>query len=58
MVIITEESYIQKPLIERIYDEMFRIIEINKRFKDVEIQTLREITYKKNFKKENSFTFY
>ncbi|MFX1571774.1 MAG: hypothetical protein ACFFB0_03420 [Promethearchaeota archaeon] len=55
---MTEESYIQKPLIEQIYDEMFKIIEINKRFKDVEIQTLGQIAYKENFKKENSFTFY
>jgi len=52
MVIMTEESHIQKPLIEQIYDEMFRIIEKNKKLNEVQIQSLREIAYTENFKKE------
>lgn len=51
---MTEESNIQKSLIERIYDEMFRIIEETKKFNEVEIQNLREIAYEDNFKKEKS----
>jgi len=51
---MTEESNNQKSLIERIYDEMFRIIEETKKFNEVEIQNLREIAYEDNFKKEKS----
>ena len=51
---MTEESKIQKSLIERIYDEMFRIIEETQKFNEVEIQNLREIAYEDNFKKEMS----
>lgn len=54
MVIMTEESHIQKPLIEQIYDEMFKIIEKNKKFNEVEIQNLREIAYTELFKNEKS----
>lgn len=43
-----------KSLIERIYDEMFRIIEETKKFNEVEIQNLREIAYEDNFKNEKS----
>ena len=51
---MTKESNFQKPLIERIYDEMFRIIEDTKKFNEVEIQNLREIAYEDNFKEEKS----
>jgi len=51
---MTEESNIQKSLIEQIWDEMFRIIEETKKFNEVEIQNLREIAYEDNFKKEKS----
>jgi len=51
---MTEESNVQKSLIERIYDEMFRNIEETKKFNEVEIQNLREIAYEENFKKEKS----
>jgi hypothetical protein len=51
---MTEESDIQKPLIERIYDEMFRIIEETKKFNEEEIQNLRNVAYEENFKKEKS----
>ena len=51
---MTKESNIQKSLIERIYDDMFRIIEEAKKFNEVEIQNLREIAYENNFKKEKS----
>jgi len=51
---MTEESNVQKSLIERIYDEMFRIIEETKKFNEVEIQNLREKAYKDNFKKEKA----
>ena len=51
---MTEESSVQKSLIERIYDEMFRIIEETKKFNEVEIQNLRKIAYKDNFKKEKA----
>ena len=51
---MTEESKVQKSLIERIYDEMFRIIEETQKFNEVEIQNLREIAYEDNFKKEMS----
>ena len=51
---MTEESDIQKSLIEQIYDEMFRIIEETKKFNEVEIQNLRELAYEDNFKKEKS----
>ncbi len=51
---MTEESKIQKSLIERIYDEMFRIIEETQKFNEVEIQNLRKIAYEDNFKKEMS----
>ena len=33
---------------------MFKIIEENKKFNEVEIQNLREIAYEDNFKKEKS----
>ena len=51
---MTEESKIQKSLIERIYDEMFRIIEETQKFNEVEIQNFREIAFEDNFKKEIS----
>jgi len=51
---MTEESNNQKSLIERIYDEMFRIIEETKKFNEVEIQNLRKIAYEDNFKNEKS----
>ena len=51
---MTKESNVQKSLIERIYDEMFRIIEDFKKFNEVEIQNLREIAYKDNLNKEKS----
>lgn len=51
---MTEESKVQKSLIERIYDEMFRIIEETKKFNEVEIQNLIEIAYEDNFEKEKS----
>ncbi|KKN11342.1 hypothetical protein LCGC14_1027450 [marine sediment metagenome] len=51
---MTKESNSQKSLIERIYDDMFRIIEEAKKFNEVEIQNLREIAYENNFKKEKS----
>ena len=51
---MTEESKVQKSLIERIYDEMFRIIEETQKFNEVEIQNLREIAYEDNFKKKMS----
>ena len=51
---MTEESKVQKSLIERIYDEMFRIIEETQKFNEVEIQNLRKIAYEVNFKKEIS----
>jgi len=51
---MTEVSNIQKSLIELIYDEMFRIIEETKKFNEVEIQNLRKLAYKDNFKKEKA----
>ena len=51
---MTKESNIQKSLIERIYDEMFRIIEGTKKFNEVEIQNLRKIAYENNFKNEKA----
>lgn len=51
---MTEESKVQKSLIERIYDEMFRIIEETQKFNEVEIKNFREIAYEDNFKKEMS----
>ena len=51
---MTKESNNQKSLIERIYDEMFRIIEETKKFNEVEIQNLRKIAYEDNFKNEKS----
>lgn len=51
---MTEESKVQKSLIERIYDEMFRIIEETQKFNEVEIQNFREIAFEDNFKKEIS----
>jgi len=51
---MTKESNIQKSLIERIYDDMFRLIEEAKKFNEVEVQNLREIAYENNFKKEKS----
>ena len=51
---MTKESNSQKSLIERIYDDMFRLIEEAKKFNEVEVQNLREIAYENNFKKEKS----
>ena len=51
---MSKDNESPKSLIERIYDKMFRIIEETKKFNEVEIQNLREIAYKENFKKEKS----
>jgi len=51
---MSKDNESPKSLIERIYDEMFRIIEETKKFNEVEIQNLREIAYKDNLNKEKS----
>ena len=53
---MTKDNESPKSLIERIYDEMFRIIEETKKFNEVEIQNLRKIAYEDNFKNEKSIT--
>ena len=51
---MTEKKAAPRPILEKIYDEMFNEIERKKIFSKTAIQKLKELAFQDNFKKERS----